>query len=124
MCRKCHEVHLDAMTPEAREEFDKQCAEAAGRKQSKAQLERSGPTPPAPEDMICITCGTDIGVRAYRADSGKYYWNNPHTRMCVKCHKAYLDAMTPRERDEFLHECAEKNRETWTRLIRESCPYG
>ena len=124
MCVKCHEVHLDAMTPEAREEFDKQCAEAAGRRKSKAWMERREPTPPAPEGMTCRACGTDRCVRRYRANLGKYYWIHPHTRMCVKCHKAYLDAMTPRERDEFLHECAEKNRETRTRIIRESCPYG
>ena len=124
MCNKCHDVHVGAMTPEAREEFDKQCAEAAGRRKSKTWMERRGPTPPAPEGMTCRACGTDRSVRWYRADSGKYQWNHSHTRMCVKCHKAHLDAMTPRERDEFLHECAEKNRETRTRILRESCPYG
>ena len=124
MCVKCHDAHVGAMTPEAREEFDKQCAEETGRRTSKALLERRGPRPPAPEGMTCRACGTDRNVRKYNADLGKYYWKHAHTRMCKKCHKAYLDAMTPRERDEFLHECAEKNRETWTRILRESCPYG
>jgi hypothetical protein len=124
MCVKCHNAHVGAMTPEAREEFDKQCSEAAGRRISKALLERREPTPPAPEGMTCRACGTDRNVRRYRANSGKYYWRRAHTRMCKKCHEAYLDAMTPRERDEFLHECAEKNREAWTRILRESSPYG
>ena len=90
----------------------------------RAESGGGGPTPPAPDDMTCRACGTDRNVRKYNADLGKYYWKHAHTRMCKKCHKAYLDAMTPRERDEFLHECAEKNRETWTRILRESCPYG
>ena len=33
------------MTPEAREEFDKQCAEETGRRKSKALMERRGPLP-------------------------------------------------------------------------------
>ena len=90
----------------------------------RAESGGGGTRPPAPDDMTCRACGTDRSVRFYDANRGKYYWQHAHTRMCNKCHKAYLDAMTPRERDEFLHECAEKNREAWTRILRESSPYG
>ena len=124
MCGKCHKAHVGAMTPEAREVFDEQCAEETGRNRSKAQMERREPRPPAPEHMICKECKTDRSVRSYRAKSGKYEWLYPHTFMCVKCHKAHLDAMTPRQRDEFLHECAEKNRETWARHMRDIRPNG
>ena len=124
MCDKCHKAHVGAMTPEAREVFDEQCAEETGRNRSKAQMERREPRPPAPEHMICKECKTDRQVRFYHVKNGMYYWRRPHTFRCVKCHKAYLDAMTPRQRDEFLHECAEKNRETWARLMRENRANG
>jgi general stress protein YciG len=104
---KCHEAHVGAMTPEAREEFDKQCAEETGRRKSKALLERRGPTPPAPEGMTCRACGTDRSVRMYRADRGKYYWN-VRTRACASsATKCTVGAMTPEAREEFDKQCAE-----------------